>query len=353
MFCGRGRLRTLALGLLRQSFMSKLTSLSRGRAVLSMVVGLSFAGAAIACGEPEAADGDEPKASASGTADAGAPGTSPGFGGGAPSGDAGGGTSDDPNECGKMDIVFVVDNSGSMAQEQANLAANFPKFASIIDGYKTKGGKSLDYRVAVTTSDAMDGRGGAFVASSSGCDSGPKRPWLERTDPSVVDFFACRAKVGTRGSGLERPLASLLLGLTDRVADGTNKANGASFLRDDALLAFVVLTDEDEFLPAQSPFGGGSTSKLPATIAEFPPAFDKLKDGERGRWASAVIAGDKACSSLGLGSAAEARELKAFTAQVGKNGVFASICTGDLTEGLTKALATFDLACKSFPTGPN
>ena len=45
------------------------------------------------------------------------------------------------DECKKMDIVFVVDNSGSMMEEQANLAANFPKFVKVIDDYKTKVGE--------------------------------------------------------------------------------------------------------------------------------------------------------------------------------------------------------------------
>src|SRR5450432_184849 len=34
-------------------------------------------------------------------------------------------------QCDKMDIVFVVDDSGSMSEEQSNLASNFPMFASI------------------------------------------------------------------------------------------------------------------------------------------------------------------------------------------------------------------------------
>ena len=81
------------------------------------------------------------------------------------------------------------------------------------------------------------------------------------------------------------------------------------------------------------------------------PTFDKIK-GDRGRWASAVIAGPTACTSPGFGAAAEAKRLQGFIAAAGKNGVFASICTGDLTDGLTKALTTFDQACKDFPSGP-
>jgi hypothetical protein len=248
------------------------------------------------------------------------------------------------DECKKMDIVFVIDNSGSMQQEQQNLAQNFPKFVDVINNYKTKGGDQLDYRVAVTTSD--DGKeGGKFIATRAagapnGCSPGPARPWLERADGDVAGAFSCRAQVGTNGSNIERPLESMLLSVT--TATGANSSSNSNFVREDALLAFVVITDEDE---------GGTENKPKRPVSEYPPEFDKVK-GERGRWASAVIAGPTACKSDGLGNAAEAKRLKEFITDVGKNGVFASICTGDLTDGLTQALTKFDQACREFPSGP-
>ncbi|MBC7457098.1 MAG: hypothetical protein H7235_02385, partial [Bdellovibrionaceae bacterium] len=51
----------------------------------------------------------------------------------------------------KLDVLFVVDNSGSMSSSQSNLAANFPSF---INYFKTKG---YDFRLAVTTTDAYYG----------------------------------------------------------------------------------------------------------------------------------------------------------------------------------------------------
>src|SRR4051794_8019943 len=47
--------------------------------------------------------------------------------------------------CTKMDVLFVIDNSGSMGEEQTNLVANFPMFISVLDQ------SGLDYRVGVTT----------------------------------------------------------------------------------------------------------------------------------------------------------------------------------------------------------
>lgn len=262
------------------------------------------------------------------------------------SGSSGGADSGTPkvDECKKMDIVFVVDNSGSMAQEQQNLAANFPKFVQVINDYKTKSGEQLEYRVAVTTTD--DGKeAGKFNATRAGsapngCSPGPARPWLERADGDVAGAFSCRAQFGTNGDNIERPLESMLLSVTTSAT--ANSAAGSPFIREDALLAFVIITDEDE---------GGTENKPKRPVDEYAAEFDKVK-GERGRWASAVIAGEKQCSSPGLGSAAEAKRLKSFITDVGKNGVFASICSGDLTDGLTQALTKFNEACKDFPSGP-
>lgn len=265
------------------------------------------------------------------------------------SGAGGTGGQQQVEECKKMDILFVVDNSGSMDQEQANLAKNFPSFVNVINTYKTKSGADLDYRIAVTSSDDKKDKGKFQVtageAAPPACIAGPARPWLERPDGDVSGFFSCRARVGIEGTGTERPLESALLGVTARIADGTNASNGAGFVRDDALFAMVILSDEDEG-------SAGGKGDLARPMADYPGEFDKVKGGERGRWATAVIAGPNNCSSPGLGNAKEAVRLKQFVSTVGKNGVFASICTGDLTDGLTKALQTFDQACKDFPTGP-
>jgi hypothetical protein len=291
------------------------------------------------------------------------PGTDPGGGGGGGGGfdfvDAG-----PVGPCNKMDIVFVVDDSGSMAEEQANLAANFPEFIRVIDEHRTSVGEELDYRVAVTTTGrdvdytialpppfsftlpmSEQGHNGEFLQR---CDM-PRR-WLERDDPGVADTFACAAQVGTGGPGLEMPFHALELSLTDRMADGTN----AGFLRDDALFAFVILTDEDDCSRRDNNFTIENDQCDPPgpehiTIDEMLGLLDNLT-GDRGRWATAVIAGPGpgSCQS-DFGQAIEAKRLKQFVQQAGQNAVFSSICDGDLAGAMADALATFEAACESFP----
>jgi len=257
--------------------------------------------------------------------------------------------------CGKMDIVFVIDNSGSMGQEQDNLATNFPLFINVLDNFDNE----LDYRVGVTTTGkdynyTMTLPGiGSIPASTSGGDNGEllqrcdmTRRWVEPGDPNVADTFACAAQVGTSGPADEMPLASLKLALDDRIADGTN----AGFLRDDALLAIVILTDEDDCSYEQSVSLGFTESLCSSQMEPVSSYSDFLTNltGDAGRWAVATIAGPTDCSSE-FGNAAEATRLKDFTNIAGANGVFSSICDGDLAAALQTALETFDTACNDFP----
>lgn len=269
----------------------------------------------------------------------------------------------EPEECQKMDIIFVVDDSGSMKEEQQNLAANFPKFVSKIDSFKTKSGSKLDWRIAVTTTatnityniEMPPPFGGTLPMSEKGDDGafrmpsacGTKRRWIEKSDPSASSDFQCLAQAGTGGSSIEMPLQTTKLALNDRVADGTN----AGFLRDDALLALVILTDEDDCSRDDNNFtiqnDVCSTMQGLKPIADYKTMLDLAAKGE-GRWATAVIAGPTSCES-GFGKAVEAKRLKEFVGMAGKNGTFSSICEGDLSGALEKALDTFDAACKTLP----
>lgn len=300
-------------------------------------------------------------------------GTDPASGGGtgnnAPAGSLGtdgadAATPEPSDECQKMDLVFIVDDSGSMSEEQANLAHNFPKFVKVLNDYQTKSGAKLDWRAAITTTgrdvtynitppipfpipippSSEKGDNGAFRQKK---DCGSLRRWVERNDPDADETFSCLAEVGTGGPSIEMPLESLKLALNDRVTDGTN----TGFLRPDALLAVVILTDEDDCSREDDNFSitDDVCITMPGVkpIADYKAMIDNVAGGAN-RWATAVIAGDKACSSS-FGDASDAQRLKQFVNLVGKNGMFSSICNGDLTTSLQDALNTFDAACKTFP----
>ncbi|MEZ4400772.1 MAG: hypothetical protein R3B06_12175 [Kofleriaceae bacterium] len=266
-------------------------------------------------------------------------------------------------ECRKMDLIFVIDDSGSMEEEQSNLASNFPMFATLLNSYTISTGETLDYRAAITTtgitanitiqppvipgfppfppiSQPQTGLDGRFKQSC-----GMTRPWLERTDPNMASTFACAANVGTSGPGIEMPLRASQLAAT--------LATNPGFLRNDALLGIIILTDEDDCSRTATTFetAGDNCATNGDTGLEMPSeviaTLDQIK-GDRGRWAAAVIAGQTACSST-FGMAEEGIRLKQFAQQAGPNVVFGDICGGNLAPVLQQALESFQAACENFP----
>lgn len=302
-----------------------------------------------------AAAGCGPAARSNGELDANANGDGNGNGDGAT-------TDADSGPCRRMDFVFVVDDSGSMSQEQASLSSAFPQFATVLNDYRITTGQQLDYRVALTTtgrtvnwSITLPGLGtipmnetGDNGAFRNNC--GVPRRWLERADPTMATALACRANVGTSGPSFEMPMLTTMMSLKERITDGTN----AGFLRDDALLAIVIITDEDDCSRRDNNFSVTTDSDgcavMPSELVTF---LDTLKGG-RGRWAAAVVAGPGpgTCTSS-FGEAAEANRLKNFVsnanAGASQNVVFSSICDGNMAASLTAALDTFQSACESFP----
>ena len=157
--------------------------------------------------------------------------------------------------------------------------------------------------------------------------------------------FACAAKVGTTGPSIEMPLETMRRSLRERIAD---KKNG-DFLREDALLAIVLLTDEEDCSRGDDKFTVASPADV-CTKTESPESYagflDTLKG--RGRWATAVVAGPGpgSCTSS-FGEAQEAKRLQSFVRAAGANGKFSSICAGDLATSLNDALGTFSAACRT------
>jgi hypothetical protein len=265
--------------------------------------------------------------------------------------DTGGGPdangSNDPGtaqKCNKMDIVFVVDDSGSMSEEQSNLASNFPMFATVLQNFVNENGEHIDFRIGVTTT------GKDFTTTFTGfplppmTEHGPDgvfmnncglaQRWLDSTTPNLGTTLGCRANVGTGGSSYEMPLL-----MAKHALDKHGSMENAGFLRPDALLGVVMLTDEDD--------GSSSADSIMIDPTDAVQFFDTLK-GHRSRWAAGVIAGETACSST-FGNATEATRLKQFVQLTNANGsqqaVFSSICAGNLTMALSDVLAKFQSAC--------
>ena len=254
--------------------------------------------------------------------------------------------------CEKMDVLFVIDNSGSMGQEQTNLIANFPAFINVLNA------SGLDYRVAVTTTGrnynyTMTTPIGSLPQSQDGGDNGAMlkptacnmtKRWIDKSDADPSTTFSCVANVGVGGPSDEMPLSAMRDAFEERMMDGTNMG----FRRPDSLLAVVFLTDEEDCSYEQSVslgFGQSLCDSMMEPVQNYVTFLDTYT-GHRSRWATAAIAGPGpgSCSST-FGDAQEASRLKQFVTMTGQNGVMSSICDGDLSIGLGQALMLFQSAC--------
>jgi hypothetical protein len=147
----------------------------------------------------------------------------------------------------KIDILWVVDDSGSMSEEQNLLANNFAGFISFADQ------QGVDYQTGVITTEINDAPAGKLWA----CNGFNKI--IRSTDANRVQAFQCAANVTSPPSGNSRPnplgsdeaeagLQAARLALDSPIRDNEN----VGFLRDDARLAVIIVSDEEDQSPGST-----------------------------------------------------------------------------------------------------
>jgi hypothetical protein len=170
----------------------------------------------------------------------------------------------------KVDMLFVMKDGGSTRLMEDNLLRNFPTFTTrLMDPSGLP-----DLHIAVVTSDlgagdgsiagcdATGGNKGIFQYAARGSctatglspgatfisDDGTNRNY----DGNLADVFACIAAVGSSGCGFEHELGAITraLGADGQPVPGEN----VGFLREDAFLFVLVLSDEDD---CSAPPGSG------------------------------------------------------------------------------------------------
>lgn len=128
-----------------------------------------------------------------------------------------------------VDVLMVVDDSGSMEDNQARLSENIQRFMDVAEF------RSVDYHLGVVTTDVESPLAGKLRGTP---------PVLTR---SSAGQLATRVQVGTNGSGFEQGLHAAMLAVSPPLVFGAN--NG--FLRDEAALAIVVVSDENDSSPLE------------------------------------------------------------------------------------------------------
>lgn len=128
-----------------------------------------------------------------------------------------------------VDILFVVDNSASMAEEQQALVDGFHSFIGEIEGANS------DFHLGVisTSQDSTDPNRGHLLGDPT---------YLTPETPGYVAEFQSRVLIGVGGSDKEKGLDAAAMAVSPELLIGHNQG----FLRADANLLVVVVSDEED-----------------------------------------------------------------------------------------------------------
>jgi hypothetical protein len=155
----------------------------------------------------------------------------------------------------KVDVLFVVDNTASMVEEQPRIVAAMPAFADAALG------KGVDLHVAVTTT-GIDEASNACPGGASGGEAGRfvpvdnSRPRiLTHRTPGLASVLQQNVNVGQCAQveqgfeAVRRALSPPLVNNADDVRTSPRNDGNLGFLRDEAALVVVFMGDEDDHSP--------------------------------------------------------------------------------------------------------
>ena len=217
----------------------------------------------------------------------------------------------------KVDMLFMIDNSNSMTEEQTSLAVELPSMMTVLATGDSNGDGEQDFppvknlHVGVVTSDM--GTGGFTVPTCSEPNFGDDGILRTQgntaitgcmaTYPNFLEFrsdsgadpatfardFTCVAQMGTGGCGFEQQLEAVLKAITPatsptRFVHGTTghgDGANAGFVREDSALAIIVLSDEGDCSVADTDLFDPDSSEYPGNLSlrctDYPDALHPVQ----------------------------------------------------------------------------
>lgn len=169
---------------------------------------------------------------------------------------------------GMVDILFVDDNSGSMSFEQSKMAERFPNLLQKLDE------RMLNYRIGITTTDISTSQNLPRAINQNGALQNGKlisfptgQKYLEPNSPNKYSLFFNTMKrpetlqceqyiTNAVASGMSQTSSEYQQGYYENCPSGdergimaavnTVRYNPDQFIRPEAHLAVVIISDEDE-----------------------------------------------------------------------------------------------------------
>lgn len=264
--------------------------------------------------------------------------------------------------CTKVDLLFVIDSSGSMEDEQVVLVQSFPDFVAEM---QTQLADTDSYHIGVVSSDAypfndpacaVDGAlvtqtGGAGSSNSVCTPFATGKRWLDQSEPNLNQKFSCAGQVGINGDGNERPIHAMITA----VGAGMNGPGACNdgFIRPDALLVVVLITDEEDDHEVQA----CNMVPQPGSPGEPPGWFQGLVAAKAGIETNIVVLSligptGQPCPALdkcggGIIGAELSPRLVEFT-EMFTYGIVGQICAPSYKQFFSDAIAQISSACEGY-----
>lgn len=201
----------------------------------------------------------------------------------------------------QVDVLLVIDNTGSMQDSHTRLANACSSF------FAGASGLDLDLHFGVITTDTVDSNHSGKLQGSPA--------FLETSTPNAVTLCESRVLVGIMGSAPEAGLRAAQLALSAPLTDVGN--SNAGFFRDEAALAVVFVSDEDD--------------ASPGTWTDYVPFLAGLKADPSHVHITSIVGPSGGCTGTGE-TATDGERYRLLASSFG--GIIADICSADLTDVL-------------------
>ena len=213
----------------------------------------------------------------------------------------------------KADILWVVDCSGSMYEEQQQLSSAASSFIN------TAVNRGANLHIGITSTDMED-------TTHQGRLLGTPAVITTDNPQNAISQFSANVMLGTGCSGTEKGFDPMQAAITEPLISGAN----AGFLRPDAKLLVVFLSDEEE--------------QSAGTVSAYVNVLAGVKNNNPALYTAFAIVGD--CPGGCAGNTGDAAEGCRYTDFAGRvNGTTSSICANSYI-GITNAIVD---AAVSFP----
>ncbi|WP_374079415.1 hypothetical protein [Bdellovibrio bacteriovorus] len=239
----------------------------------------------------------------------------------------------------KIDILWVVDNSGSMETSQNNLASNFQAFINRFNQH------NYDFHMAVTTTEAWEKqfnassekariKDGAVLQTNPRVETHSGVFVMDKNTPNMSSVFSTNIKQGTLGNGDERAFESFKQTLLEPW--------NVAFRRDEAFLAVIIVSDEEDFSGSSlNSFEDASKNYTVQSYVDFLESYTNAATNGKNYSVSVISVPDEACKNQ-LSTDGFARKISTRLPQLADltGGVKGSLCSnfGDTLELISDSI---------------